>query len=42
MRHGFFYIQRPLRSSVATQVEEPLESGTFHANFSELFKVLRI
>ena len=34
--------ERLLRSSVATQVEVPLESGTFQATASQLFNVLPI
>ena len=34
--------EKPLRSSVATQVEVPLESGTFQATASQLFNVLPI
>ena len=32
--------EKPLRSSVATRVEVPLESGTFQATASQLFNVL--
>ena len=34
--------ERPLRLRVATQVEVPLESGTFQATASQLFNVLPI